>query len=230
MTDNAQPVTYKTREEWLHAATKLLQKGAFTRANLTIPEVQIACGWPSSRGLGTKKRALGECWDKKCSADKKPQIFLSPWLDNELHCQKPPSPTTGDFMGVLPTLAHELVHAVVGNDAKHGKVFGKAARGIGLEGKLTSTHAGAQLAIECEEIMKLLGHYPNAAINPLERNVGKKQTTRMVKCVCEREDCGFTVRTTRKWLDDVGAPHCPKHGAMSFDAESAEPEDEPDEE
>jgi hypothetical protein len=34
----------------------------------------------------------------------------------------------------------------------------------------------------------------------------KKQSTRMVKCECP--DCGYIVRTTRKWLEE-GAPICP---------------------
>ena len=38
-----------------------------------------------------------------------------------------------------------------------------------------------------------------------------KQTTRLLKCQCDI--CGYTVRVTRKWLD-IGAPHCPDHGAM----------------
>ncbi len=34
----------------------------------------------------------------------------------------------------------------------------------------------------------------------------------MLKADCAA--CGYTVRVTRKWLDRVGAPCCPKHGAM----------------
>lgn len=26
--------------------------------------------------------------------------------------------------------------------------------------------------------------------------------------------CAYTVRLTRKWLEDVGPPHCPDHGEM----------------
>jgi hypothetical protein len=29
----------------------------------------------------------------------------------------------------------------------------------------------------------------------------------MVKCECG--DCGYTVRTSRKWLEESGAPICP---------------------
>ena len=34
----------------------------------------------------------------------------------------------------------------------------------------------------------------------------KKQTTRMLKCVCS--ECGYVARTTAKWLETVGAPLC----------------------
>jgi hypothetical protein len=41
----------------------------------------------------------------------------------------------------------------------------------------------------------------------------------------ESGDCGYTVRVTRKWVDDAGAPHCPKHGAMQVDGIEAEDAD-----
>lgn len=47
----------------------------------------------------------------------------------------------------------------------------------------------------------------------------KKQTTRLKKCECR--ECGYTVRVTAKWLE-VGAPHCPNHGAMEVEPESEE--------
>ena len=43
----------------------------------------------------------------------------------------------------------------------------------------------------------------------------KKQSSRLLKAECE--SCGYTVRVTRKWVDQVGAPHCPTHGEMSLD-------------
>ena len=42
-----------------------------------------------------------------------------------------------------------------------------------------------------------------------------KQTTRMLKCECPA--CGYTVRTTRKWLD-IAVPTCP---VCLFDLEEA---------
>ena len=40
----------------------------------------------------------------------------------------------------------------------------------------------------------------------------RKQPNRHVKCACGT--CGYLTRTARKWLDQVGPPHCPRHGPM----------------
>ncbi|MDQ2079513.1 hypothetical protein RA307_04905 [Xanthobacteraceae bacterium Astr-EGSB] len=50
------------------------------------------------------------------------------------------------------------------------------------------------------------------AAKPLARAAAERQATRMLKCECL--DCGYIVRVTRKWIDAVGAPHCPRHGEM----------------
>ena len=55
--------------------------------------------------------------------------------------------------------------------------------------------------------------YPHSKLNVTLET--KPQTTRMIKCECAT--CGFVVRTTRKWLDEVGAPHCPNDGEMEVD-------------
>ena len=40
----------------------------------------------------------------------------------------------------------------------------------------------------------------------------------MLKAMCEGiGPCGYTVRLTAKWVQDVGPPHCPKHGAMTVE-------------
>jgi len=50
----------------------------------------------------------------------------------------------------------------------------------------------------------------------------------MLKCECQT--CGYTVRTTRKWLETVGASLCPiaGHGSMCHEMlehEDVEPQD-----
>src|SRR5688572_3108510 len=100
---------YETREEWLVAAVDAMRP-LFKAHEYTIPALRVTCGWPSSRALSKKKRCLGECWAKEASTDKKPQIFISPYLDEAV-----------SDTGVLATLVHEVVHAVVGNKEGHNK-------------------------------------------------------------------------------------------------------------
>lgn len=192
MTKNIK-VKFETREQWLLKAVKLMAP-LFAQHGYKVPAVRVACGWPSSRALSVKKRVLGECWANTAATDLVSQIFISPYLEDAI-----------DQFGVLPTLVHEVVHAVVGHKAGHGAVFGKCARAVGLEGKLTATHGSKQLLEACAEWVKLLGPYPHAKLDSL-KSPRKKQTTRLVKCECE---CGYNCRVTRKWLDEVGAPICP---------------------
>jgi len=182
------------REAWLQAAVEKL-KPIFLGKNLTIPDLQVSVGWPSRNALGRAKRTIGQCWDGATTADKKPQLFISPLLDD-----------VTEPMGVLATLIHEIVHAVVGCDAKHGPKFHKAAKSVGLEGKPTSTHASEDLVIRMKQIAEELGAFPHSKIVPTEDKL-KKQTTRMKKCVCE--ECGYVVRLAKRWMDEVGTPICP---------------------
>lgn len=200
------------REAWLEAAVEDLRP-IFLGAGHTIPEIRVSVGWPSSRGLSGKKRVIGECWAGHVAADGKPQIFISPLLD-DVKCPQ----------GVLATLVHEVCHVAAGPEAKHGPRFVKVMKKLGLEGKPTSTTAGADMLVRFEAILAKLGPFPHSKLVPTKEPT--KQTTRMRKCECE--GCGFLVRLTQKWLD-VGQPICPVpgHGPMKSDLPKGEedPED-----
>ena len=119
------------------------------------------------------------------------EIFISPKLAQPLR--------------VADVLVHELVHVAVGIDAGHRGAFAACARKIGLAGKLTSTHAGPDLVALLTPILEQLGPYPHAPLNESGSPV-KRQGTRMLKIECP--GCGYTARTTAKWLE-VGLPTCP---------------------
>lgn len=207
----SQRKTHMNREAWLQAAVEKL-KPIFKGHGYDVPDLQVSVGWPSRSPLGAK-RAIGQCcWSLADNADKKPQIFISPLLED-----------VTEPMGVLATLLHEIVHAVVGCDAKHGPKFAKAAKVMGLEGKPTSTHASEDLVIRLKQISEELGAFPHKKIVPHQEP--KKQTTRMKKATC---DCGYTIRLAKKWAD-VGLPGCPLqgHGQLKLELpESEEPENE----
>lgn len=183
----------KTREQWLNEAVTELTP-LFTDKGYKVPAVRVSCGWPSIRGMSRKQPRIGECWDAAASTDKLHQIFISPRLKDPVAAY-----------GVIPTLAHELVHTVVGLKAGHKGPFRKCATAIGLEGKMTATTGGKEFLVTAAAIVAKLGDYPHAQLNPRMRPEAK-QTTRLLKVCCPQ--CQCTVRMTRKWLDEVGAPVC----------------------
>ena len=187
------------RQEWLAKVTDEL-RGLFAAKGYTVPhQVRASIGFASA---GIRSRVIGECWSPVASSDQHAEIFLVP--------------TMADPVVIVATLAHELVHATVGNAAKHGKVFKACALAIGLTGKMTATTAGADLQAWIAAMLARVGDYPAGNLQALS-NGKKKQTTRMVKAVCVA--CGYTVRLSRKWIEDVGAPHCPADGGMTIDGD-----------
>jgi len=174
-----------TREEWLNQATGMLAIGVFQGHK--IPQVKISVGFTGG-GLKT----LGAHWAPASSDDNIGQIYITP--------------TQSDSVEVLAVLVHELCHAVVGNEHKHGKVFKRCAVAVGLEGKMTSTHASKQLVERLNVIVKDLGPIPHSKLNP-KMNPKKKDGTRMIKIICVNET-GYNVRMTQKWIDEAGLPVC----------------------
>jgi len=152
-------------------------------------KIRASCSWPSKSGLANKKRRIGEAWSAKNSADQSCEVFISPVLK--------------DPVEVSATLVHELVHCAVGVEAGHKGRFARLAKAVGLEGKMTATHAGESLKTRLRDVTDAIGPYPHAELT--HSNVLKKQGCRLLKVVCE---CGCVVRMTRKWLDEVGPPTC----------------------
>lgn len=191
---------YRTREEWLEAAVVDLRVD-FKRLGFPIPKaVAVACGWPATGGLAAKRRRIGECWSAKASRGGRFEIFVSPWLDEPVR--------------VLDVLVHELCHAAVGLDCGHRGAFKRCAVAVGLTGPKTATVAGKELRERLGTLAGVLCGYPHHSLDKMMSG-RKKQGTRLIKVVCE--ECGYTVRTTQKWLDR-GVPTCACGSEMVADA------------
>jgi hypothetical protein len=185
-----------TREQWLLDCLDALRP-EFERAGFPLPEkIRASCSWPSKSALAEKTRRIGECWSAECSGDESFETFVSPCLINPVE--------------VSATLVHELVHAAVGLRCKHRGRFKKCATAVGLEGKMTATHAGEELTHRLKEIADELGPYPHAKLD--KTNAPKKQTCRQLKVECV--ECGCICRMSRTSLDEVGAPTCACGGEM----------------
>lgn len=192
--------TFDTREAWLKAAESLMSSWIEIEGHAYPTNTRVSCGFPKS-GKGRGKH-IGQCWSEVVSGDKHFEIFITPELS--------------DAGEVCAVLIHEMVHATVGIKEGHNKVFGKLARALGLEGKLTATIAGDELkSLINDKVCKVLGAYPHARMNiGGEDSEGpKKAKTYLIKCECPR--CGYIAYSTAKWLDERGTPHCPDHGEMT---------------
>jgi hypothetical protein len=184
------------RESWLSALAALMRP-EFAARGLTLPPVvRVSCGWPCKRALSSGKggRTIGQCFNPSCSADGSTEVFISPVLS--------------DSMRVADVLCHELIHAAM-PEAEHKAPFAHAAKRMGLTGKPTATEAGPEFLAWAGPLVESLGAYPHATLDLSKRM--KVQTTRMIKAECP--ECGYTARTTRKWLDAMGAPLCPCNAA-----------------
>lgn len=205
------------RETWLNElAIKMAPR--FEELGHPLPKFRVSVGWTSA---GKTTSIGGECWHSRNSADGVFEILVAPIVDDSMH--------------VAAILAHELNHAAVGFEHGHKGEFAVMMGKLGMKRPYTSSIAGPEFEAWAQPFLDELGNIPHARImlnpqRPANDNGGdddaegegqeiggssnqkKKQTTRLIKCVCG--ECGYTVRTTQKWLD-VGAPHCPEHGAMT---------------
>lgn len=189
-------MTHPTRESWLVALADAMRP-ILASHELVVPvTLRVSCSWPIRGGMARNagSRTIGQCFDPACSADHTSEVFVSPVL--------------ADPLRVADVLAHELVHAALPG-AKHGPKFARAAKLIGLEGKPTATVAGPAFLEWCGPIVESLGPYPHAVVDALAAR-GRPQGTRMLKVTCG--ECGYVARTTRKWIEQAGAPLCPCNG------------------
>ena len=184
------------REEWLIQVSAGMAPW-FAALDCPLPHVRMAVGFPST---GRRGRRIGECWTGRASKDGAFEIFIRPDQD--------------DAITVAAILAHELTHAAVGLEAKHGPRFAKVAKAIGLEGKMTATVPGDTFKRNVASILETVGPLPHGRLDLAVSSAAPKQTTRLIKAECDT--CGYTVRVSRKWIDEVGAPHCPLHGEMEI--------------
>jgi hypothetical protein len=183
------------REAWLtdlsHAMVKRVESVTATK----MPDFKISVGFPSRGALSSRRRTIGQCWNKIVCQDGSYQLFISPLL--------------GDVMEVAGTVAHELVHANIGTEVGHKQPFPKFVRALGLTGKPTATVVGPEFIAWSNPLLAKLGPYPHSGMIVNSKFVS--QDGRMMKSQCPM--CEYKVRITQKWIDadGYGFPECPMH-------------------
>lgn len=185
------------REAWLNDLASRVQPFMETSAKLTFPDFRVSCGFPSRGGKSGK--VIGECWSAASSADRHAEIFITPFEDRP--------------EGVASTLVHELIHAALPK-AGHRAPFQRAAKALGFDAPWKSTPETEVFWAWVRPILADMPAYPHGKIQHMEiTGAPKPQKGRLLKVECD--DCGYTARVTRKWIDDVGAPICPcNHAPM----------------
>jgi hypothetical protein len=199
------------RETWLNQIAAKLAP-TFAEKGAPLPaRIRIAIAFPST---GSRGKRIGECWDKTASGDGSFEIMIRPDIDD---------PTEAAAI-----LTHELCHAAAGIAAGHGKAFKRIANAMGLVGPMKSTTAGPEFLALAAPILSKVGPLPHARLDLGGLTTKpKKQTARLIKCECD--ECGYIVRTARKWIMDAGAPICPAKGHGPMIADMIEDDDDTEE-
>lgn len=188
-------MAHELREAWLMEAAELMRKNVFTTEDMQfeVPEFRVSCGWPVGKRKDTN--VIGECHNTANFDDGIPQVFISPRMK--------------DRLAILRCLAHEMIHVLDDCQNGHRGHFAYVFKRIGMTGKRTETEAGEELRLKLADIAEQLGKYPGAPLHPKRglRSGPKPQGSRMLLVKCADEKCGYSLRTTRMWIDK-GLPTC----------------------
>lgn len=180
------------REDWLTRCAVIIDEELFRPSGYTVPrKIRYSVSLPSRNAMSKSRTTIGQCWSASVSEDGHNEIFITPLMD--------------DVRQVVATVIHEMVHAVVGLNEGHNKVFKRCALDVGLEGKMTATTLSDTTWKFIEESIARLGVYPHGKMTPVSNK--KKQTTRMVKVEC-LNGCDFHYRQSRKMMETAEA-ECP---------------------
>lgn len=218
--------TIQNRETWLRSLAALMAP-RFTELGRPIPPFRVGIGFT---GGGRGSRANGEAWDSKASADGHFEIFITP--------------DTSDPVQAAAILCHELIHTAVGFKHGHKGDFAAMMKTLGMDRPYTTSTPGDSFKEWVAPFLAELGEMPHGSLmyrqaeevrkarkgrgagdesgddcddsEDEERgssNEKKTQSTRMLKACCD--ECGYTVRISKKWLDDKGVI-CPDHGKIEM--------------
>jgi len=181
-----------TRDQWLNGFIEAA-RAAFEAGGKPLPPNVRAAICPPHRA---KQRYVGLCWSDAVSEDNGREIWV----------------TAGetDPVRVAGILVHELCHAALPHEVKHGKEFRKLATDMGLEGKMTATTEGKTFKFMWEPLLSKLGPLPAARFTAgYAVDFRVQRTPKMTNMACP--ECGFVAKVRLDQMN-VGRLRCPEHG------------------
>jgi hypothetical protein len=206
------PNTYPHDQSWISALIDRLRP-VYADCGLQIPEkIRGAIGF-TSRGRPPRENRKGpgvwpaETWPASATDDGFVDTFIRPDID--------------DALDVASIMAHELIHACLDSNS-HDKDFRDAALRLGMEGRMSYALPGPAFRQRLNRLVEALGPLPRGRLNHDRVTIAglavaglkKKQTTRMLPAKCLAPGCPYACRVAKQYIVDIGAPGCPKHGAM----------------
>ena len=200
---------FEFKEQYLYEAAKIMKDKLFKPVGVELPEdIEFSASFPARAALPSSNggsHTVGVCYPREMSQDKHILVHVSPLI--------------GDELEALAILAHELCHASDNCSSGHRNHFRKTALDIGLEGKMTSTHAGDQLIAKLKGMVDVLGEYPQVSLAVQKRVSG----TRNLLIECVNPQCGLKMRTSKKQIDEgiklngwVICSKCSSLGSLRF--------------
>ena len=196
MTANSQSNTLRNREAWLIELAEKL-RGIFETNLAPLPAViRLSCGFTSKGGKGD---VIGQCHHASSSADGATEIFVRPDI--------------ADALEVAAVVLHELVHAAVGVENQHNKVFKKLATSLGLVGKMKATKAGEVALKFLRPIVEELGPFPHARLTFSSGAGAKKKAGEAEQKNVTCPHCGFRAKIRVDQME-IGRLVCPQDDAL----------------
>jgi hypothetical protein len=224
-----------TREAWLVRAVDMFRPW-FRQAGSSLPDkIRISIGFGSVGARVESARVLGVTYSRTCSADGVNEIFISPedaetehMLTTVLHelihvaddCRSGHRDAFTELATIMGFLAP--MTSTPPSEELRERLREVAAELGHYPGAAFTPPEKVRRAVA--EPKPLPGDAPTGLADgvdpdePAPTHSGpSKQTTRMIKVACVDPECptvGYTVRTTRKWLE-LGHPLCPSGHEMS---------------
>lgn len=165
------------RVAWLEAAYIKLRERLLEEAP---PVAQITVGFPTKKRSG-KNMVIGQChFDAMKDA--------GPYFGAEIIIIIHPF-ILKDLIETLATLLHEMIHAALPPEVRHGKEFQRLAKRVGLVKPWTATQPDAELVKILREIIveleEEIGPFPSGYYEPPPPKPKKPSSTKKYICECE---------------------------------------------
>lgn len=180
-----------TRQQWLDAFIAIARP-IFARVGRPLPGNVRAAICPPHR---SKQRTVGLCWSDAVSEDRGREIWITA--------------AETDPVRVAGILVHELCHAALPHEVKHGKEFRELATRLGLVGPMTATTEGALFKTFWGPHLSVLGPLQAGrflAGTAVDFRVQRTPKAKNVSC----PHCGFTAKVLVKQME-LGRLTCPAH-------------------